>query len=131
MIPRTELPDTFTVKRLPSLTFFIDTAKTRIYGMVDGLEAVKQAVYLILETERYVYPVVSWNYGTEIDGLYGEPKYRVYSMLTERISEALLQDDRIESVDGFEMEEGRNSITATFVVHSIFGVIEQEVTVNV
>ena len=94
-------------------------------------EAVKQAVYLILETERYVYPVVSWNYGTEIDGLYGEPKYRVYSMLTERISEALLQDDRIESVEDFQMEEGRNSITATFVVHSIFGTIEQEVTIDV
>lgn len=52
-------------------------------------------------------------------------------MLTERISEALLQDDRIESVEDFQMEEGRNSITATFVVHSIFGTIEQEVTIDV
>ena len=48
----------------------------------------------------------------------GEPKYRVYSMLTERISAVLLQDDRIESVEDFQMEEGRNSITATFVVQA-------------
>ena len=36
----------------PSLTYALDAENGRIRGKVDGLEAVKQAVYLVLSTER-------------------------------------------------------------------------------
>lgn len=36
---------------------------------MDGMEAVKQAVYKILQTERYKYVIYDWNYGVELEDL--------------------------------------------------------------
>src|SRR5690606_42159936 len=55
----------------PSLTYAIDFEKGRIRGMIDELEAVKQAVFLILQTERYRYLIYSDDYGSELEGLIG------------------------------------------------------------
>lgn len=131
MIPSIDMSANFTVTSLPSRTFQIDFERGRIAGYVDKVDAVKQAIVLILNTQRYCYPVVSWNYGVEFDDLYGQPKYAVMSLLRSRISDALQQDDRITSVDDFEFETGRGTITVTFTAHSIYGNIKQEVTVNV
>ena len=38
----------------PSNTFFIDFDKGRISGFIDEKEAVKQAIMLILNTEKYI-----------------------------------------------------------------------------
>ena len=43
-----------------------------------------------------------------------------------RITEALLQDDRITAVDSWEFETGRNWVLARFVAHTIFGEVEAE-----
>ena len=51
--------------------------------------------------------------------------------LERRIKEALEWDSRIDSVDNFEFEVNGTSIHATFTVHTIFGDIEAERTVNV
>lgn len=73
-------------------------------GSCDGLEAIKQAVYLILNVERYRYVIYSSNYGVEFDDLLGKPVPYVLPELKRRIEEALTQDDRITSVDGFEFK---------------------------
>ena len=44
----------------PSLTYALDAENGRIRGKVDGLEAVKQAVYLALSTERFAHLIYSW-----------------------------------------------------------------------
>lgn len=44
-------------------------------------------------------------------------------------AEALLQDDRITAVDGFEFETGKKTVHVTFTVHSIFGDLEVETDV--
>ena len=43
----------------------------------------------------------SWDYGVELADLFGEPVSYVCPELERRITEALLQDGRIEGVDGF------------------------------
>lgn len=63
--------------------------------MYDGREAMEQVIYKILNTERYRYVVYSWNYGIELMDLFGMPADYVCPVLEKRISEALLQDDRI------------------------------------
>ncbi len=50
----------------PSLTYALDIENKRIRGKTDNIEAVKQAVYLILNTERYDCLIFSWNYGAEL-----------------------------------------------------------------
>ena len=63
--------------------FEIETHPTRTYalrfdgypcsgGKLDGLEAMKQAIFLILQTERFQYAIYSWNYGIELNALLGQ-----------------------------------------------------------
>ena len=114
----------------PSLTYGIDFERGRIRGMIDELEAVKQAVFLILQTERYRYLIYSADYGSELEGLIGRDQLFVRSELKRRIREALMQDDRIEDVTNFRLQFNGDSVLVRFTVISIFGEIEaeQEVT---
>lgn len=135
MIPKTDIDLTqgFETVRQPSRTYRLDVENNRIAGMVDGMEAVKQAVYLVLNTERYWYPIYSWDYGVELNGLYGQPAGLVYPEIERRITEALMQDDRITEVDGFSFEREKGAVKVAFTVHSIFGDIDtgKEVAIGV
>ncbi|MDO4295014.1 MAG: DUF2634 domain-containing protein [bacterium] len=93
----------------------------RMKGYVDGQEAIKQAVYKILRTERYDSIIYSWNYGVELKGLIGKPMPYVKSEVKRRIQEALMQDDRITSVDDFTFEEAKKALLVQFCVHSANG----------
>lgn len=114
----------FTIEEQPSYTYKLDIDKGRVKGMTDEADAMLQAVYLILSVERYQYPIYSYNYGVELADLIGQPKDYVMSEAKRRITEALTQDDRIESVDEWAFETTKKSVIVTFVVHTIFGDIE-------
>ena len=87
---------------IPTNTYRIIIDKDRVSGEADGLEAMRQAVYLILSTERYAYPVYSWNYGVELKDLFGQPTTYVEAVLEYRIRDALMADERITDVRNFE-----------------------------
>lgn len=123
--------DTVTVTEDPSKTFYIDFINNKIVGTVDGLEAVKQAVFLILNTERYENMVYDWDYGFETQDLIGMPVGYVYPELKRRIEEALTQDDRIESVDAFSFEKSGSTLSVTFTVTSTQGEFETEAEVSI
>lgn len=107
------------------------TDRNVINGTCDGLEAMKQAVFKILNTERYQHIIYSWDYGIELMDLFGEPVAYVCSELQRRITEALIQDDRIDSVDGFDFDVSeKRTVKATFTVHTSFGNLESEKVVN-
>lgn len=103
----------------------------RIIGFTDELDAVKQAIYLILNTERYQYVIYSWDYGVELLDLYGKPMPYVMSELPRRIKEALVQDDRIEDVVDFEFERDRKKLHVTFTVVTSVGNVSTEMEVDV
>lgn len=109
---------------IPTNTFKVDFDKNRIKYLFDGIEALKQAIYKILMTERYKYVIYDWDYGIEIEDLIGMPKGYVKTEIERRIKEALLQDDRIEDVFDFnfyDLKEDKASILIEFFVKSIFG----------
>lgn len=110
----------------PSRTYKIDFDKKRIVGYTDGREAVKQFIVKVLATERYDYLIYSWNYGAEIAKLFGEPIPYVYSELKRLITEALTQDDRIESVDAFNFSHVKHKVHVQFTAHTIYGPIDAE-----
>ena len=83
----------------PNKTYRIDFKDNSIEGFIDGKDAIKQTIYKILETERYTYPIYSWDYGIELSDLYGEDMRYVCAELEDRIKEALTQDDRIADVE--------------------------------
>lgn len=133
MLPRTKdmLANDFEYSELPSKTYQLHPDKNQIAGFTDGLEAVKQAMYLILNTERYKHLIYSWNYGIELDNLIGKPIPFVMADLERRISETLTQDDRIIAVSGFECEAQKGKVRCTFQVETIYGEIEERMEVNV
>lgn len=110
--------------RRPSYTYNVEfEADGQINGFTDGLKAMKLAVFKILSTERYRYPIYSWNYGIELEDLFGQPIPYVYAELQRRITEALEADDRIISVTGFEFSHDDGDVFATFDVETIFGTL--------
>lgn len=119
------------VTSYPSKTYKLNIEAETISGTADGIEAVKQAVYKILSTERYEYIAYSWNYGLYTLDLIGEDPDYVCAELERRISEALTADDRIESVDNYEFDVQENKVKCSFVVNSTYGTISAEKVVDV
>ena len=133
MIPSTNtiLSTDLEVETQPSKNYKMYLEQNIINGFCDELEAMQQVIYKILNTERYEHTIYSWNYGIELLDLYGEPVTYVCPELQRRITEALVQDDRIESVDNFEFDTSeKRTVKATFTVHTIFGNVESEKAVN-
>ena len=116
----------------PSKTYYLDMKNNRVVGFTDGLEAIKQAIYLMLNTERYEYVIYSWNYGLETFDLYGKDMNYVISEVQRRITEALLTDSRITSVSDFNFERNRHKLQVTFIAHTIYGDVDNstEVIIN-
>ncbi|MTI56164.1 DUF2634 domain-containing protein [Geosporobacter ferrireducens] len=113
-------------------TYRLNIDKNRAVGYIDKLEAMKQAIYKILMTDRYKYLIYNWNYGFEISDLIGKPRAFVYPELKRRITEALLVDDRITAVDSFEFEEtDRAVVLVKFTVHTTFGEVEASKEVSI
>ena len=105
----------------PSRTWFIDMKSNRLKGMTDGLEAIKQAVFLILNTERFHFLIFSDNYGSELQGLSGRSGRFVRAEIERRIREALTQDSRISGVTFEAIEESDEGLTVNFTVTSTEG----------
>ena len=121
----------FEVREQPSFTYKMQENENLVRGYTDGLEAVKQAIDKIIMTERYQYIMYSWNYGIELVDLFGEPVTYVCPELERRISEALLWDDRIQSVDNFECDFPKKGVVhVAFTVHTVFGDVRAEREVN-
>lgn len=119
----------FEYETLVSKTYKLDIDKNCIKGYCDKLVAIKQAIYKILNTERYENIIYSWNYGIELNSLYGREISYVIPELKRRIKEALTQDDRIDSVDNFKFNHEKGKIITTFTVHTNIGEIEEQLEV--
>lgn len=133
MIPSTTafLEQDFEITEQPTHTYKMNLESNLIRGYTDGQEAMKQAIYKILNTERYQYVMYSWNYGIELLDLYGEPVSYVCPELERRITEALTWDDRIRTVDNFEFNiSKKGEILVTFTAHTVFGDVVAEKVVN-
>lgn len=124
--------DAFQVETQPSYTHKLNTNTQRVVGHVDGLEAYKQAVHKILNTERYEHLIYSWDYGVELKELFGQHIAYVVPELERRIREALMQDDRTVSVDNFQFDTSKfGEVAVTFKATSIYGETEQQLTVEI
>ena len=62
----------------PSLTWKIDRAAGRIAGTCDGYDAVKQAVEIILNVERYRWQIYQPASGMQWDGLVGQEAVQLH-----------------------------------------------------
>ena len=111
----------------PTKTYKMLLDVSRVRGYTDKQEAIKQAIFKILQTERYQYKnVYSDNYGVEFWDLYGQSPAYCVPEIERRITEALTWDERIESVSSFEFKIKKSVISVNFIAYTIFGEIAIE-----
>lgn len=134
MIPslETQFLEEVSDEKIVSKDYFYDTDNEKINGTVEDIEAVKQAIYFMLNTERYEHIIYSWDYGVELVNLIGMPPDYVEPEAERVITECLKTDNRIEDVTDFEFEYFKKGIHITFRVMTIYGQsIKSEVDIDV
>ena len=110
-------------------TYCIDWESGSVSGFCDGAEALRQAIRKILGTERYAYPIYSFDYGFENEfGSFGGRN--AYPIIKKNIEEALLQDDRINEVKDFSFIKDGTGVSVAFTVVSDKGELGFEKAVD-
>lgn len=128
--PETNLQVNIIEEEYQDNTYKIDFINNKITDKIDGIEAVEQTIYCILNTERYEHIIYTWDYGSELRELIGKDRDFVIGDIKRRITEALLQDERIVSIDNFEYKQEKDSINLKFIVTTKYGSIPIEKVVN-
>ena len=119
-----DLKDGFTIADVLTHTLRMNLEGETIVGRTDRLRAMEQAIYLILSVERYDYLIHSWNFGVELRDLFGQPVSYCLPEIKRRITEALLQDERITEVYNFTFDVKKGRVAVAFRVKTIFGEID-------
>ena len=127
-----DLAPDFEITNYPTRTYKIKFDGTPSAGMLEGAEAMKQAVYLILNAERFRFEMFSWDYGVELSRLFEEQNDALVLLkVQEAIRSALMQDDRIDDVSGFSFNRpGKQMLHVSFNVFTTEGEIYGEIKFN-
>lgn len=121
----TSEPETY---NQPTLTYRV--SQNQISGKIDGIEALKQTIKHILNTERYSNPIYSDSYGVELEQFVGKEIYIIEAEIENLLKEALLQDNRITNVYVTSVtKDDLDSCRIEFVVESIYGTFVEETSV--
>ena len=98
-----------TGERPTSVTYQLDLENKRLgRRMCDSVEAINQAIFLILAVERFDYKIYSYDYGVE-----------------------LAQDDRIKGTRDYTYTFDRESVVVDFTVDTISGAVPIERRFNI
>ena len=113
----------------PSRTYKLDLDKGRIMGMVDGLEAVNQAIRKAIITPRFKCLIYDNQYGSEIQEAIiaqdATPEY-AEAVVPGFVKDALKPDTRILKVYDFQFEFRTEGAYIFFRADTIFGETEFE-----
>lgn len=129
MLPENRLEDISEEKKAYK-AFKIDFEKKTTGEIIDGREAMEQAVKMALTVQRYRYPAFSHYYGTDYEGLLEEGEDKAMGKLKNAICDSLGNDERITAVDNFSFERKGSSMLVKFRVVSIYGEMENEIEVS-
>lgn len=114
---------------LSDKTFLLNFEDKRIQGNIKELEAVKQSIICMLETERYAYLIHTWQYGASIEQYIGQSYDYVTADIGREIKETLMTDDRIVDVYGFKFEQTGENLKVNFEVNTVYGIVSESVVI--
>lgn len=111
---------------------FVSEETDRIEGYVDGINAIKQAIYHILMTERYAYLIYDNNYGVELNQYIGKDLDYIEATIEQTLKEALTHDLRITDVKVNSINQiEHDKVLINFTAYTIYGDLVLEVNINV
>lgn len=134
-----ELSDTKTIKEDDSQVvkvpkeYGINFQTGQLTGkIVEGLEAIKVWIWLCMHTERFRHAIYSADYGTSLEQYIGHMLSEEYinTDCESEISDALLINEYIESIEDFEAVRNSDSLNISFRVVTKFGNIEVDENVR-
>lgn len=114
----------------PTKTFYIDPESHHISGYTDGLQAMTQAVEIIVNIERFFWQIYSPNFGMQWRGLIGNNPDFVGAEMKKRLDNAFSVDTRIYGTSNYNYSVNGDVLTATFTVNTVYGDVSQSVEVN-
>lgn len=134
-----QLSDTKTIKeddnqvvKIPR-EYGIDFHTGQLTGkIVEGLEAIKGWIWLCMHTERFRHAIYSADYGTSLEQYIGHMLSEEYinTDCEREISDALLINEYIESIEEFEVVRNSDSLNISFRVVTKFGSLEVDEVVR-
>lgn len=100
--------------------------------IVEGIEAIKVWIWLCMHTERFRHAIYSADYGTSLEQYIGHMLSEEYinTDCESEISDALLINEYIESIEDFEAVRNSDSLNISFRVVTKFGSIEVDENVR-
>jgi len=114
----------------PSKTWIIDRNTMQVACMDDGLEAVRQAVEIALDVERFRWTIYSANFGSELDELVGQDEALITAEIPRLVEGALSQDDRVVQVEDYVFTRtGPDSMHVSFTVRTVYGDLIEEMQI--
>ena len=114
----------------PTNTFLLYWSSKQIAGMDSGLAAMRQAVEIILQNERFSWQIYDSNFGSELEELTGEEYDYIVSELPRRIEEAFSVDSRILAVENYAFKDaGGGKMVVTFDVLTVYGLFREGVSI--
>ena len=134
-----ELSDAKTIKEDDSQVvkmpkeYGMDFATGQLTGkIVEGLEAIKVWIWLCMHTERFRHAIYSADYGTSLEQYIGHMLSEEYinTDCESEITDALLINEYIESIEDFEAVRNSDSLNISFRVVTKFGSLEVDEVVR-
>ncbi len=119
------------IKNEPGRTWFIDKESGMINGEVDGYEAVRQAVEILLRTDRYRWQIYRPSSGVDYRNLVGRDPGYVAMELRRQINEALSMDSRFMSLDNYDFKVKGDVLSVSFTVRTVYGDVAETMEVPV
>lgn len=114
----------------PSLTWIANPVTHRLRGRGDNYEAVRQAVEITVNVERFRWQIYTPNFGIELDGLLGTEPGFAASELRRRLEDAFVPDSRILGISAFAYDFRDGVLTASVTVDTVFGPVQANVEVT-
>ena len=95
---------------------------TGAHVIVEGAEAIKVWIYKALKTKRRSYLAYSWQYGFEIEPFIGKlPTDARLSELKRAITECLMVNPYIKSIDNIDISRSGTHITINITLTTVYG----------
>lgn len=120
------------MENYPTETYKINFQTQQVEGKVSGIEALKQAFLLAINTQRFSNEAFTSNYGMDWVDLIGLPDDYIVSEVLTRIQDMILADKRFLSVNFYDnnaFEIIGNQIIINLIVKTEEG--DFDATVNI
>ena len=113
----------------PSRTWIIDRNTMQVGYMDEGLEAVRQAVEIALNVERFQWQIYNTNFGNELEELVGDDADYIQSELPRMVDDALSVDDRVIDTTDYVFSVNGDSMTVSFTVNTVYGQLTEKLLI--